>query len=451
MQLANDFVTSEAIWLDAGLLYYMEFLEKAFDGSITVEVKWKIPDASNFVSISNESFVPAVQLSDTNEYVQSPMATTLQGTLPSNTLQSHWRVAFVEDTVYPVTDLDVLPPCNFTSLYAFPHALHEYDAHNEVFISGMYPDSGSMHWPTLHDRLLHYAIKQEVVDSVVGLYKAALSNSTKYKATVVQLHYMEQTVNKMDGSRFLVEFGVHLQEEDDTVHTSEYVYLAQGSSHLCHILNFQWKHYAYVYLVVTLKNLGLWTKHLIHNIEHNQKVTQDFSVELVIVDYESSDLSVEEELSKSSLPKWHYIRKTGPFSRAGGLQAGLDYVTDPNSIVLSMDMHLAIPPGFVNYARKHVIQGKMAFAPMFFRLGKGFTEVNPQGYWEPYTFGIFGMYKSDWDRIGGYNTKHYTYEWGGEDVDVADRALGHGYEIFRIRYPGFLHYYHSRKGLWNSQ
>ena len=43
------------------------------------------------------------------------------------------------------------------------------------------------------------------------------------------------------------------------------------------------------------------------------------------------------------------------------------------------------------------------------------------GYWEPYTFGIFGMYKSDWDTVGGYNTTHYTYEWGGEDVDVADR------------------------------
>ena len=27
-------------------------------------------------------------------------------------------------------------------------------------------------------------------------------------------------------------------------------------------------------------------------------------------------------------------------------------IQDPNSIVLSMDMHLAIPPGFVNYARK---------------------------------------------------------------------------------------------------
>ena len=25
---------------------------------------------------------------------------------------------------------------------------------------------------------------------------------------------------------------------------------------------------------------------------------------------------------------------------------------DPNSIVLTLDMHMAIPPGFVNYARK---------------------------------------------------------------------------------------------------
>ena len=30
-------------------------------------------------------------------------------------------------------------------------------------------------------------------------------------------------------------------------------------------------------------------------------------------------------------------------------------------------------------------------------------------------------------------------------------CMNHGYEIFRIRYPGFLHYYHSRKGLWDSK
>ena len=30
------------------------------------------------------------------------------------------------------TDLDVLPPCNFTSEYAHPHALPEYQAYNEV-------------------------------------------------------------------------------------------------------------------------------------------------------------------------------------------------------------------------------------------------------------------------------------------------------------------------------
>ena len=37
--------------------------------------------------------------------------------------------------------------------------------------------------------------------------------------------------------------------------------------------------------------------------QKNQRVTKDYSLELVIVDYESTDLNVEEELAKSSLPK----------------------------------------------------------------------------------------------------------------------------------------------------
>mgnify|MGYP003463483649 CR=1 FL=1 len=81
----------------------------------------------------------------------------------------------------------------------------------------------------------------------------------------------------------------------------------------------------------------------------------------------------------------------------------------------------------------------MAFSPMFFRLGKGYTEVNPQGeitwcvynvigisyvllgFWEPYSYGIFGMYKSDWINVGGFDVEKFSYEWGREDVDLADR------------------------------
>ena len=31
------------------------------------------------------------------------------------------------------------------------------------------------------------------------------------------------------------------------------------------------------------------------------------------------------------------------------------------------------------------------------------------------------MYKSDWIKVGGFNTEKFTTKWGGEDVDLADR------------------------------
>ena len=46
---------------------------------------------------------------------------------------------------------------------------------------------------------------------------------------------------------------------------------------------------------------------------------------------------------------------------------------------MTIDMHLTLPPGFVEYTRRHVVQGKMGFAPMFFRLNQGYTEINING------------------------------------------------------------------------
>lgn len=63
----------------------------------------------------------------------------------------------------------------------------------------------------------------------------------------------------------------------------------------------------------------------------------------------------------------------------------------------------------------------MAFVPMFFNLNKGYTEINYNGLWRYYTCGIFGMYKSDWIRVGGFDTVHYTTKWGQEDWDLIDR------------------------------
>ena len=61
---------------------------------------------------------------------------------------------------------------------------------------------------------------------------------------------------------------IQLEGESEVLHTSEYVYLATGASSLCHTSNFQWKRNVDVYLVVSVKNLGAWVQHLIHNMEH---------------------------------------------------------------------------------------------------------------------------------------------------------------------------------------
>ena len=46
------------------------------------------------------------------------------------------------------------------------------------------------------------------------------------------------------------------------------------------------------------------------------------------------------------------VHLKGPFTRSGGLQAGVDYVKDPDAIVMTIDMHLTFPVGTVEYVRK---------------------------------------------------------------------------------------------------
>ena len=73
------------------------------------------------------------------------------------------------------------------------------------------------------------------------------------------------------------------------------------------------------------------------------------------------------------------------------------------------------------FQSQHTIQGKMACTPFFFRLNKGYTEINFNGFWETLTYGLFSMFKSDWTAFGGFDLVHYKDKWGGEDWDILDR------------------------------
>ena len=43
------------------------------------------------------------------------------------------------------------------------------------------------------------------------------------------------------------------------------------------------------------------------------------------------------------------------------------------------------------------------------------------GFWEKLTYGLLGMYKTDWTATGGFDTSKYTTKWGGEDWDAVDK------------------------------
>ena len=66
----------------------------------------------------------------------------------------------------------------------------------------------------------------------------------------------------------------------------------------------------------------------------------------------------------------------------------------------------------------------MACAPFFFRLNRGYTEINMvNGVWEMFTYGLFSLYKSDWIEVDGFDVVQYNTTWGGEDLNLLDRCV----------------------------
>ena len=92
----------------------------------------------------------------------------------------------------------------------------------------------------------------------------------------------------------------------------------------------------------------------------------------------------------------------------------------------------------------------MAFAPVVKRLRCGYYPSNPYGYWETLGFGLFAIYKSDFDRIGGMDVQTFK-QWGGEDWELLDRVLMWGMEVERRKVPAFYHFYHKPLGSFNQR
>uniref|UniRef100_A0A087X6I6 Beta-1,4-N-acetylgalactosaminyltransferase n=1 Tax=Poecilia formosa TaxID=48698 RepID=A0A087X6I6_POEFO len=315
--------------------------------------------------------------------------------------------------------------------------------------------------------------ESEVVD-VLAQYMEKLNERNGGIYTLLRIINVEKRRDSARGNRYLVELEL-MERGRSVVRLSEYIYLllhrgrqgehpspstrssvrpgatpwstAYAKPLLCQPVMLQWRRDVMVHFVVPVKNQARWVQQFISDMENLHQQTKDDNFSIIIVDFESEDMDVEQALRESRVPKYEYLRREGNFERSAGLQIGVDTIKDSHSIVFLCDLHIHFPLNILESIRKHCVEGRLAFAPIVMRLSCGSSPLEPNGYWEVNGFGLFGIYKSDFDKIGGMNTEEFKDRWGGEDWELLDRYKQNGKQLKKIclNLSTFTHLYFSKR------
>ncbi|XP_054633221.1 beta-1,4-N-acetylgalactosaminyltransferase 3 isoform X2 [Dunckerocampus dactyliophorus] len=335
----------------------------------------------------------------------------------------------------------------------------------QLDLQAMRSDQIDLHCNISGNLLINYSDALPIVKAFMD----KLNDKHENGFTLVRVVNVEKHLDGVKGSRYLLELELK-DAKRQLLRLSHYIYAPvrrrtpsrsknflqrrlKPEMMLCNPVGFSWNPVATVHFIVPVKNQARWVQQLIDDMTNLIKVTGDSNFNLIIVDYNSTDMDVKTALQKSSLPRWalrhQYVKLNGNFARSAGLQAGINLINDYHSIVFLCDLHIQFPPSIIESIRKHCVEGFMAFAPIVLRLDCGATPFEGRGYWEVNGFGLLGIYKSDLDAVGGMNTKEFTDQWGGEDWELLDRILQAGLEVERIYLRNFFHHYHSKRGMWN--
>ena len=164
---------------------------------------------------------------------------------------------------------------------------------------------------------------------------------------------MEENHDQGTGDRYLVELELKEISTGKSARFSEYVYKPWGAQHLCIPEGVAWNKSAVINILLTTgNNQGRWILHFLDNMAKIHNRTKDFNFNVIITDFDSKDIDLENALKKAAIPNFSYAKIKDKFSRALGLQLAAAMVKDPNSILFTIDLHLDIPYHFLDDVRK---------------------------------------------------------------------------------------------------
>ena len=141
------------------------------------------------------------------------------------------------------------------------------------------------------------------------------------------------------------------------------------------------------------------------------------------------------------------VQKKGDFSRGIALNIGASYFK-ANDLLFFVDVDCYVDRSITGRIVRNTIQGSQAYFPIMFSLydpqfvwQRTFNFSDQTGYWRFHSYGQASLYKSDFTRIGGYDTS--IRGWGKEDIDFFQRVLDKHITAFRAPDPGLIHIYHG--------
>ena len=186
---------------------------------------------------------------------------------------------------------------------------------------------------------------------------------------------------------------------------------------------------------------------------------QDNNLHLILVVYGEKDIVFVKKIIKQSLEKFtrgriSVIEGKGTFARGKALHLGMSSLSHEDLAFLC-DVDMRVSTSFLNRCRRNTIRGKRVYYPEFFKLynldyvytdkqrPKKLQIKRQHGHWAFYSFGMLCIYKSDYDEVGGMDTK--IIGWGEEDVRFYEMVIKKkNLEIFRVPDTGLTHRWHEK-------